>query len=352
MKKLYLNFLVLTLMSTALFQALPANAAEIVGHESYTVSWQGIPASDNGNQYQLYYGQVDGNKEAYAVENGLSDRSHEVTLNYLKPCTQYSWSLKTIQGAKAWWSIRDRRFTTGGNCPVTQSTPTSLVVPGNASAVATWETISGARYYTVYYKVCTDSTYISGVKVPENARSLTINYLDPSRNYCYRVAGMLGNKEVWLTEKALTVNRPVLGATDVSEQFPSNSVKKLSRLVIPQPEANDVLAQIQFRNQSPLSTVWTEVKSHTGKMLKAPVSAATGQIEWYNFGNQYPGARQFEIYYKECSASEWQNALVVPGNARTLSLNYLKPGVTYCYKVNVTLGTRSFATEGQITAVN
>ena len=203
-----------------------ADSSQIIGHESHEVSWHGMPASDHGDKYQLFFGQADGNKEAYSVYEGLDDRSNSVRLNHLKPCTQYSWSLKSRRANNWSWIIRDRRFTTGGTCDaptVVQSAGASMVntvskqKTGDATfgtSTISWSALKDATSYFVYYGQKKGGPYEHSVKIPGTGTSAVIGSLKSGETYYYRVAAEVGGQLHWYSEKMLQTTsgeKPVLG---------------------------------------------------------------------------------------------------------------------------------------------
>jgi len=203
-----------------------ADWSQIIGNESHEVSWHGMPASDQGDQYQVFFGQADGNKEAYSVFEGLDNRSFGVRLNHLKPCTQYSWSLKSRRSNTWAWIIRDRRFTTGGMCDaakVVQSAGASMVNTvseqkmGDATygtSTVSWSKLKDATAYYVYYGQKKGGPYEHSVKIPGTGTNATIGSLQAGATYYYRVAAEVGGQLRWYSEKMLqtaTGEKPVLG---------------------------------------------------------------------------------------------------------------------------------------------
>lgn len=223
-----ITFTLITLVLFLGFVTTSAKAAEVVGSESYEVSWQGIPGSDKGEAYQVYYGQVDGNRQGNTVFNGLTSNSRDVRLNNLKPCTAYSWSLKSRHAGSWTWVLRDRRFTTGGNCGQYRQPSTvgsTLVQEVNnrtgttgqySSSTINWSQVPGAAEYHIYYRPASSAGYVHSLKVPSNATRVTINYLTPGVTYYYRIAAVVNGNEQWLQEKMLQQAsgvKPVLGTT-------------------------------------------------------------------------------------------------------------------------------------------
>ena len=181
--------IVLVLIS-GLTVAKNALAADIVGNESYDISWHGI---SDALQFQLFMGQADQNRKDTVIIDGLDNRSRSLTINYLKPCTTYVWNLFANKGSMWKWVWEsDQSFTTGGTCPngKNMSQPTAKIV-GTSSATATWTPIDGADHYNVYYRTASDSSYTSALTVPADGSSVMINYLG-SGAYYYKVAGVIG----------------------------------------------------------------------------------------------------------------------------------------------------------------
>jgi hypothetical protein len=114
MKIKLLTFLVLILTFglASFVSASPVHASDIVGHESHTINWRAYGGAD---WYQVYFNQV-GSSQVVTVSD-LTRDSRELTLNLLKPCTTYNFSVKAFWGQIGSWVIQSRSFTTGGtNC--------------------------------------------------------------------------------------------------------------------------------------------------------------------------------------------------------------------------------------------
>ncbi|HCS79461.1 TPA: hypothetical protein DIV55_07050 [Patescibacteria group bacterium] len=217
-----------------------ADWSQIVGNESHEVSWHGMPSSDQGDKYQVFFGQADGNKEAYSVFEGLDNRSFSVRLNHLKPCTQYSWSLKSRRGGNWSWVIRDRRFTTGGVCEtpkVAQSAGASMVNTvskqkmGDATygtSTVSWSALKDATSYFIYYGQKKGGPYEHSLKVPGTGTNAIISSLQAGVTYYYRVAAEVGGQLRWYSEKMLqttTGEKPVLGVQTGGSALAMTSVR-------------------------------------------------------------------------------------------------------------------------------
>jgi hypothetical protein len=216
--------LALSLVSASKAYAVDVN---LVGNESYTVSWQGLPAGDTGDRYQLLFGQANTGRK----DSGLSleSRSRTVTLHNLKPCTTYAWDLYSGKAGRYSKVLSNNMFTTGGVCasPVPATTyGNSMVsnvvektqVSGTKSGSSTigWSSRPNVKEYHVYYRSAADAKYVHAVTVPGTGTSVTINYLQPGVTYYYRVAAVVDGKEQWYPEKQLqtaTGEKPVLGVT-------------------------------------------------------------------------------------------------------------------------------------------
>lgn len=234
-------------LSFALFLALlsllvlhhPAQAADVVGNESYEISWHGTPPADG---FIVYFGQTDTNKKENSV-SGLSSQAKTLRLNLLKKCTQYSWNMKALRNGRWEWQwATDQTFTTAGVCSANTATGSQLTtargtkatVAGVASATASWTPVDGATRYNVYYKEAGAKNYTHSVMVGPKTTSVTINHLSPTTSYSYRVAGYVNNKEVWQDEKVLkqaVPQNPVLGTSTnrsvTSTMLKSNSAKRV-----------------------------------------------------------------------------------------------------------------------------
>lgn len=64
---------------------------------------------------------------------------------------------------------------------------------------AMWHTVSGAKYYNVYYKETADKKFTHAVrKLPQNATSFTISHLKNGVTYEYKVSALSdAGKEFW-----------------------------------------------------------------------------------------------------------------------------------------------------------
>ncbi len=244
-----------------------------VGNQSYTISWYGIPASDNGDHYQVFFGQANTGLKDSAI--ALDGGSRTVTLNNLKPCTSYKWDL--YSGNSGTWRkvIFDRWFTTDGSC----SGPSPMPAMGNSmvttvgqqtwttgktgSSTIGWSTIPSATEYHVYYRPSSSSTYIHSVVVPSNGNSITINYLTPGVQYFYRVAGVVNGVEVWLPEKTLqlpTGQKPVLGAYSGNMQPRSSSNEGGRNGIL---GVNDVMSNTAGATNTCTDTGWASISIRT-----------------------------------------------------------------------------------------
>lgn len=354
MKRLTYVWLFL-IIAASLWNVTRIQAATVVGNESYTISWHG---TKDAEKYIVWYGQADTRtKDSTISPDELRSDSRMVRLNYLKPCTTYMWNVQGLRGGQwSWLWSSDQFFTTGGTCPdtkvntgsqVTTATGVKATIAGNSSAVITWTPVNGAQKYNVYYKLCTDAKYNHAVQVPDKGSSVTLNYLNPAQRYCYRIAAVVGGKEMWMPEKEIQLvspvtTKPVLGV-QTYKPSPLSTGMRAPQLAYTGSTGGTTPSMI---NQ------WTQVRSHTGNMWKAPTSAVTGKVNWSAWvasDNKFASARQFEVYYKECGATAWQNGVITPGNARELTLQYLKTGVGYCYKVSTTISGITYSKEGTVT---
>ncbi len=220
----------------SVFSTSQAYAAETVGNESYTACWD---ATAGLSSPAFYFGQTDTGKKDTAVK--LDQNSRCLTVSSLKPCTSYSYNISGEKNGKWNWEwASDKTFTTEGTCesssPATSgSTPVSsnTAVVGNASADAMWTTVDGASAYHVYYRESSSTTFGHAVKVPTQSRSVTVKALNPAVTYYYKVAGIVGGKEVFQAEKVLRSGSqanipPVLG---VNRSTP----KQVKKPVVKQP---------------------------------------------------------------------------------------------------------------------
>lgn len=220
MRRVLVTFAVfLSVSALALLVTHRVEAAEVVGRESYTVSWD-RPSS--AQTFQVYYGQTNTGKKDTTVW-GLSSESRQLTLNLLKACTQYSWNVKYLKDGKwSWLWSSDNTFTSGGACSATAAvgkvTTTAggskATIVGVGSATATWTVTTAATRYNVYYREAGSQGFTHSVSTGPNTTAVTINHLNPNVTYYYRVGALAGNKEVWQDEKMLKVAvpaNPVLG---------------------------------------------------------------------------------------------------------------------------------------------
>lgn len=85
------------------------------------------------------------------------------------------------------------------------------------SATAVWVPVDGAAQYHVYYRESGNTSWPHSVIVGSNTTSVTINHLNASTSYYYKVAALVEGREVWQTEKLLASAKspePVLGIFD------------------------------------------------------------------------------------------------------------------------------------------
>lgn len=60
-----------------------------------------------------------------------------------------------------------------------------------ASGKATWNTVSGVKYYNIYYKEAGDKKFTHAVRnLPQNSTSFTISHLKNGVTYWYNVSAL------------------------------------------------------------------------------------------------------------------------------------------------------------------
>ena len=327
MKNIKQLALVLVLIS-GLTMAKSVVAADVVGEESYTVSWTRTADTE---KYQVYFDQNDANGKNNTVSD-LDGRSGEITLSSLKACTTYRWNVKGYRrGRWDWLQENDQFFTTGGLCPkvVPTSTSGTAKIVGNASAVVTWTPIDGADYYNVYYRAGNDTSYTGGIRVPAEGTSVTINYLGGG-TYYYKVSGMVNGKEVWLPEKVLkgnTASQPVLGA--VSNKTPVKSAPQMLKKQTPVKQVKPVTKSGKTSLAPSNSRIGGTVAGATTAMSGSS-KQGIAQVLWTNPG----GAAKYHVYF--WSATNDQHAIRdLSSEANQVAISYLNTSRTYWYRVQV-----------------
>ena len=205
--KIRFIFTLLLLIGVSFF-ILPQTtfASDVVGTESYELSWD---ASNEASVMHLYFGQADQNKKDTTV-NDLPRNSRGLTLSYLKPCTSYRWNLLTQKSGQWGWQWgEDKFFTTDGVCAkpdlagsVKTATGVTVMPVGNASATVTINPRDGgAQAYHIYYKEAGSASYTYALRVPQDARMVTIDYLNPAVHYVYKVTAIVNGEEVWYSNE-------------------------------------------------------------------------------------------------------------------------------------------------------
>lgn len=332
MKTKMLALGILTLVTSS-FLATSVNAAEVVGTQSYEISWTKEPGALG---YEIYFGQTDTHRKDTAVA-GLAHNSERLTLNYLKPCTQYSYNVQaSLSGNSRKWLWRDDvRFVTGGDCgpkKMTNAPGVTLVSDvvtttektGKNSSTINWSKKPGASGYTVYYRNETSNKYDSAVKVPAEGSTLTIKELTPGMNYYYQVCARVENKDQCYGEKMLqqkTGVKPVLG-TSTTNTYGT-------------PKA--ALAPKKILGASDRMGLRVSNETRTCDMNKKVT---------LNWGTTGSSISKFHVVYGKRDG-QWDHSVRdLPDQARNLTVGYLDSCATYWFEV------WAVNTSGSITRMN
>ncbi len=171
-------------------------------------------------------------------------------------------------------------------------------VAGNGSATIWWKTADGAASYNLYFREAGEKMFTHSVpNVPANAVNYTIKYLKPGVAYVYNLAAVDGSgKEYWWSGE---------------KRFWAGSTTSTWSAVSPAPKA-------QANQQAQTST---------------PIAGWVSASAWIK---PVSGASNYNVYYREAGQKGyWYSVPMVPSNAMSVKINYLKSGVTYYYNVAV-----------------
>lgn len=216
--------------------------------------------------------------------------------------------------------------------------------------------VSGAKEIHITFGACAmPETWTNAVITGGNAREIAIQYLRTGTTYCYsaqpyRNGQTVGKKrtgQITIPDLPLlnthTQTNPVLGV--MNSQGSSNA--SVGRSAPMRDSTNLSVTGTPLMPQEMIT-----VTNHMGVKVRSPKNWVSGLVKWGELMNKLMGHKVTDatIYYKECTASQWQNATIVPGSLRQTLLRYLKPGVSYCYKVTVkTDDKREVTREGRVT---
>lgn len=224
------------------------------------------------------------------------------------------------------------------NKEITNHLGRKVMVVGQTKAVARWTTTNGATAYNLYYKVCGEVKDVGGVVMSPSQTAYEVGYLDPNRNWCYRVAAMVNRKEMWQAEKRLftaVVSQPVLGETTFNpyDNSYSNAVGGFG--VDNQPYAN--VPKRTFNNfgngLDQEDNPFQESNTYNTYAEDEVLGVMTGTqpsmtVNWTNPG----GLKKVHVYF--WSAKTDQHAARDLDRDKTqYTLNYLNTNRVYKYKV-------------------
>src|SRR3989344_3684540 len=190
-----------------------ADSSQIIGHESHEVSWHGMPASDHGDKYQLYYGQKKGGPYEHSVK--IPGTGTSAVIGSLKSGETYYYRVAAEVGGQLHWYSEKMLQTTSGEKPVL-----GVRTGGDALAMTRMRTCSATGHANVSIRapggvtVAKVHVYFGGSNnymhalrdLEPTVREVRIGSLDTCSTYYYQVA-IVGNdgRVHWQGEKMLSV---------------------------------------------------------------------------------------------------------------------------------------------------
>lgn len=332
--------------------------AEIVGMESYNVCFHGVQDAES---FQLYFGQAyTGKKVVKDTAVLLNSNSRCENLKLLKPDTEYIWNVKAKRGGKWEWAYgSDKTFRTGGvstndtSLRLSSSAGNSVVTGDFAQSTASWQPVSGAVDYKIYYGP-KENPMAHGVKVSDRGLSLSIGGLKAKETYYYRVAALVGNKEVWSPTQVLyqpkTSTTPVLGTHTYRTPKPVSQVPtmKMNKKAPVAQEVNEYEARRQTAyspSRAPQGIggmYYGQVAGVTNSMNTTVKKANSGRAMWTNTAG---AVKSFQIFYWSDSGEKFGvtiNDSQASAKSRELTIQALNPEKSYTYRVQaITVGGKA-----------
>ena len=192
--KLYSVFIALVVL--ALYSAGLVNAAEVTGHKSATLRWNGVTGAES---YNIYYKEKTDASFVHAVRD-LNKDSRQYTIGYLKSKGVYEYKICAVKGDKTefWCS---NTFALGKTTLAKTSeakkevvnVPSKNVITGYAKATVKWSENEKAEHYYIYYRKVGEANWThSVIGLDHNSKQYTINYLDKAA-YEYQLVAVDGN---------------------------------------------------------------------------------------------------------------------------------------------------------------